>query len=343
VAPNFSIGIDAEVSYGDNKGYGATSLYETASTHLSGGVRFGLNVPMGHLLSWYPRLTIGIQSDHSDTQTISVFNANAIPAPASSISSVGPWTNLFAPFLVHLAPHFFVGMGPRLERNFGAIHGGPYDGAQTTLVSVDAAVGGWWGGSQDPDPSETRPPEGPWPKPQFGDRGEIVFTGATTAAISSFSYSSSSASSVSANLSPGFDYFVADGWSIGVNASVSYSGGTSFDSGGVKTDFSETSFGVAPRVGADIRLTRDLLSLWPQAEIGFGTSSNNQTTAAGSNNHTKGRSWVQASVPLLLHAATHFFLGVGPYVYHELADSDQNQVENDATAVGARFLLGGWF
>jgi hypothetical protein len=104
VAPNFSIGIDAEVSYGDNKGYGATSLYETASTHLSGGVRFGLNVPMGHLLSWYPRLTIGIQSDHSDTQTISVFNANAIPAPASSISSVGPWTNLFAPFLVHLAP-----------------------------------------------------------------------------------------------------------------------------------------------------------------------------------------------------------------------------------------------
>src|SRR5882672_5720066 len=39
VAPHFSIGIDVEVGYGDNKGYGATTLQETTSTYLAGGVR----------------------------------------------------------------------------------------------------------------------------------------------------------------------------------------------------------------------------------------------------------------------------------------------------------------
>jgi hypothetical protein len=46
VVDNVSVGFDAEASYGDDKGYGATTLTETTSTTFSGGVRFGFNVPL---------------------------------------------------------------------------------------------------------------------------------------------------------------------------------------------------------------------------------------------------------------------------------------------------------
>ena len=47
-------------------------------------------------------------------------------------------------------------------------------------------------------------------------------------------------------------------------------------------------------------------------------------------------------MPLLAHAASHLFVGVGPYVFHELSNTDQYDQENDARSVGASFLLGGW-
>jgi hypothetical protein len=125
IAPNFSLGIDLEASYGDNKGYNATSLTETTSTHLAGGVRFGFNVPIGRLWSWYPRMTLGVNSNRSDTQTVTVFAPDAAAAPASSTSQVGPWINLYAPLLVHPVPHFFLGFGPRLQRTFAELKGGP--------------------------------------------------------------------------------------------------------------------------------------------------------------------------------------------------------------------------
>jgi hypothetical protein len=68
-----------------------------------------------------------------------------------------------------------------------------------------------------------------------------------------------------------------------------------------------------------------------------------QTSSIGSNDHNRGRTWIQLSGPLLIHVAEHFFLGAGPFLFHELSDSDQNQVENDATKFGASFLMGGWW
>jgi hypothetical protein len=61
-----------------------------------------------------------------------------------------------------------------------------------------------------------------------------------------------------------------------------------------------------------------------------------------SRQHDRTRLWVELSLPLLVHPASHFFVGAGPFVFHELSDVDQNSYENDATTLGAAFLLGGW-
>jgi hypothetical protein len=51
---------------------------------------------------------------------------------------------------------------------------------------------------------------------------------------------------------------------------------------------------------------------------------------------------VDIFLPLLVPVAPHFFVGAGPEYFRELVDSDQNDVDNDATAIDARFLMGGW-
>jgi hypothetical protein len=102
------------------------------------------------------------------------------------------------------------------------------------------------------------------------------------------------------------------------------------------------SFSIAPRIGIDIPISGGRLSLWPQLELGVGAVYENQTAAFGSKEHNRARTWVAFNAPLLLHVTTHFFAGLGPYMMHELSDSDQNNFDNDATTVGVSFLLGGW-
>jgi hypothetical protein len=338
VARNFSLGIDAEAGYGDNKGYGAANLVETTSTHFAGGVRFGVNVPLGRILSWYPRLTLGMNANHSSTQTLSVTGPNAPVGPPSDTSLVGPWINIYAPLLIHPVPHVFVGLGPRFEHTFGSLHGGPYDGSQTSLFSVDTVVGVWWGGAGEAE----APPEEQPPKHAFGERGQEVLTAASFGSVASSTYSRSNASSLSVDLEPGFDYFVMDQVSLGVDSFASYSTSKSFDSSGVETNSSSTSLGLAVRPGVDLPLLRGALSVWLQGELGFGFVTSKQDSAAGSNDHSRNRTWVRLQAPLLIHATTHMFLGAGPYLFAELSDTDQLHYENDATKVGATFVLGGW-
>jgi hypothetical protein len=337
IARNVSLGIDVEGSYGDSKGYGATSFNDIWSTHFAAAFGVGVNVPLAHQWSWYPRGLLGLESSHTNTAPIDEFNGAPFP-PSSSTSSVGPWVYLYAPLLFHPAPHFFAGVGPRITRNFGVLHGGPYDGSQTTLLTAEFAMGGWWGGS----PETASPADAPPIAPRFGERGQVVFTTtATEASIGFFGYSQSTASTLSESIAPGFDIFVTDHLSLGLNVALSHSSGTSFDASGAKTDSSETSYRIGPRVGFDIRLP-GALSLWPQAELGFGGGTSTQTSSAGSNDHTFKQTSVQASIPLLVHPAAHFFLGAGPYAFHDLSNADQNNFENDGTTFGASFLLGGW-
>jgi hypothetical protein len=355
VAPNFSIGLDAEVGYGDRKGYGATSLRETTSTHYAAGFRLGLNLPLGRALSFYPRLSLGIESNQSDTNTL--FDRSGLPAAPSSSSNGGPWASFYAPLLVHPVAHFFVGIGPKVSHAFGAVRGGgPYDGSTATSVGIDAAVGVWWGGaSEAPSPPEAaagapalaspdalaEAPGAP-PEPHFGQRGTVAITSESGASVTSLTYSSTDASNFTVLVEPGLAYFIADGWSLGGAVLIGHSNGTSYDASGTKTDASSDSFGFAARAGLAVPFAANRLSWWPQFEIGWGIATSNQTSPFGSNDHTNTRSWLEGFVPLLVHPTRHVLLGAGPYIFHELSDTDQRGFENDATTVGARFVLGGW-
>jgi hypothetical protein len=143
-------------------------------------------------------------------------------------------------------------------------------------------------------------------------------------------------------VAPGVDYFVTDGLSVGVDAAIGYSSGTSLDSLGTTTQFSSKSFGVAARLGGNLALTA-FVSIWLRGEIGYGTAENSASSANGTNQHSRTRTWLDLSAPVLIHPSTHFFVGAGPFFFHELSDKDQYDVENNGTQLGLSLVLGGWF
>ena len=341
VVNNVSIGLDLEATYSDDKGYGTTSLIDTTSSTLAGGVRFGLNVPLGQWLSWYPRLTLLLASDHQRTTPISSANG-AAATPSSSQSTVGPALSVFAPLLVHPAPHLVVGFGPRLEYDLGVTRGGPNDGSQLSWYGVQCVVGGYWGGAvrESTERTGSEKLEGQV-EDAFGKKGQLVLTMGTDASAFYRSYSHGKGSRTDLSLSPSFDYFAADDISVGLDASVSYTSGMSLDSAGA-TRFSSTNFGVAPRLGGNVVLS-EFASIWFLGELGYGVVEQSLSSESGSNVHTRHRTWFAISTPVLLHPSRHFFVGAGPFLFHELSDKDQVNAEIDATNIGLSLIIGGYF
>jgi hypothetical protein len=241
-----------------------------------------------------------------------------------------------------------VGFGPRLQHDFGIARGGPYDGSQPTLLSGEFVVGGCWGGAAPDGAGQDSAQLSDAANVEkanhrgFGGEGQLVLTFATDASASYRSYSRSKGSNSNVNLAPSVDYFLEDGVSIGVDAFVGYSSGTSLDSLGTTTQLSSTNIGVAPRLGANLTLT-ELVSIWLRGELGYGTVNQTETSADGTNQHSRTRTWIEISAPFLLHPSSHFFVGAGPFLFHELSDKDQFNFENDATTLGVSLLLGGWF
>lgn len=81
------------------------------------GVRAGYNIPMNQMVSVWPRLGLAVEHMSETDRTFLEIS-------------------LTAPFLVHLAPHFFVGGGPGLITQLG-------DGTVATL-QVSTIVGGYF-------------------------------------------------------------------------------------------------------------------------------------------------------------------------------------------------------
>jgi hypothetical protein len=335
---HFSIGLDLGASYSNEQGYGVNTFQESKSTSISGGARLGYDVPLGQRFSWYPRLTLGLSRTHNKT-TMSAVGWNGFPS-SSVASSIGPVVSLYAPLLLHLAPHLFVGFGPRLAHSFGAQRGGPYDGAQSTVISGDFVLGGWWG-ERSAQPDSSVHTAGPDHAP-FGQRGQTALGLATDASLSHFTDSASKSSHTDANFTPSADYFVLDHLSIGVNAFISHSSGTARDANDTPTDYASTSTGIGPRIGSSVSIAK-WGTFWPQVELGYGTLSRKVSSREGTNRHFGTRSWLRLSAPVLFDVTSHFLLGAGPYFFYEISNADQYGAEHQAESVGARLLIVGWF
>jgi hypothetical protein len=351
---NVSLGLAFDVSSSDAQGYGADgSLVETRETSVAGGVRLGVNLPLGELFSWFPQLTVGYEWIRRQERLVSGESLSVSgPYPTPSTLETGPYLSAYAPLLFHPVRHFFLGFGPEAFRELGAVSGGPTNfGGQRLSIGVGFVAGGDWGGrSAAEEHAPGAPPQTPYRGPRFGDAGEIVLTNALVANVSSEGYAGTNSSVVGVSVGGTVDYFLIPHGSIGLLAEESYSNVTGIDAAShatTRTVSNTTSFG--PRVGADVPMGR-WLSTYFVGSFEFGFRNYDETENGAENEEKESISAVKLYVPVLVHPAPHFFVGLGPSIYYEFAHSVSfpnvplaASIQNRELDLAIGSTVGGWF
>ena len=113
IQPGFDYFISNGISVGGVVGFGHSS----GSTTVNLGARAGFNQGLSEHVSFWP--TIGVDGSYNHATT------------STSTAAL----EVFAPFLYHVAPHFFLGAGPFLSY---LVKGGP-----DTEYGLDFVIGGW--------------------------------------------------------------------------------------------------------------------------------------------------------------------------------------------------------
>jgi len=347
IARNVSLGLRTGVSYSDNKGYGADgSLVDTKFTALRIGPRVGVNVPLGRAFSLWPTAAVGFEWV-SETQTVVSGTSTSVsgnPSGYPSSTELGPWVVLDVALLWHVAPHFYVGVVPGVFHGFGHVQGGPEVGGQETEVSGGFVVGGWFGGPRD-SPAPDAPPPEPGTRRRFGQEGELALSNELSLDGHWTGYAGTPSSSWGSGFTLGFDYFVADHFSLGLALTGSVGATTGIDSSTGATVTSQSSdLGGAIRAGVDIP-AGDVVSVWPRASLSLGTQTVSEQEGA-TNKNVSSITSVSLYVPVLAHPGTHFFVGFGPSVSRDLSRAisvnGADGVPNPSTTLGAGMMIGGW-
>jgi hypothetical protein len=113
VQPGLDYFIGNGISVGGVVGVGHSS----GSTTVNLGARAGFNQGLSEHVSFWP--TLGVDGSYTHT----------------TMSNSTAALEIFAPFLYHVAPHFFLGVGPFLSY---LVKGGP-----DTQYGLDFVIGGW--------------------------------------------------------------------------------------------------------------------------------------------------------------------------------------------------------
>ncbi len=156
----------------------------------------------------------------------------------------------------------------------------------------------------------------PAPRPRFGNAGELVISSdanlGLTGQVDGGVNGSPATSGWTLTLHPSADYFVIQGLSVGAFVDFTH---TEYDqenqtngiaNGTGTTAFNTNRFGVGPRVGYNIPIV-DWISVWPTLGLAF--------AATGQTGGVNGTAWTLVlSAPFLYHLATHFFVGLGPFL-----------------------------
>lgn len=138
VAQNLSIGGALILDY-QNRTY-ASSMSVTSTT-LGAEVGIGYNVPFSRLFSWWPSAHIGFGWSHTTSDLRSLLNGLAVPVDTTADDHVVV-ARAYLPFLIHPAPHFFVGIGP--EGFIDLVRGGDSNDDQRFNIALTSVVGGWF-------------------------------------------------------------------------------------------------------------------------------------------------------------------------------------------------------
>ena len=187
----------------------------------------------------------------------------------------------------------------------------------TCLVGMIAAQG-----VQAQDPTQDT---GGGPARNFGGKGQLAFLSDNTLDIR---HSSDDVTTI--QFAPAADYFVIDNLSVGGFIGIAYAKAGNSDG---------TRFSVGPRVGYNLPLS-NLISIWPKIGLAYAHSSAGYSVRQGNVDIATSTSndsiALNLFVPVMFHPATHFFVGLGPYLDTDLSG------DNRVTAYGIKLSVGGW-
>jgi hypothetical protein len=153
----------------------------------------------------------------------------------------------------------------------------------------------------------------------FGDKGQLVLSQDLQFRLT---YNTAGSDNFNVVLSPGADYFIKQNLSVGADASL----GLIFQPGD-----NATSVGAHVRAGYNLPYDQNI-SFWPKVSVGF--VYNKTTTFLFGPDGTFFQ--IGAFAPVVLHPASHFFVGFGPDLDILLGDSS-------GISFGARSVIGGYF
>lgn len=144
VAPGLSVGVSALFRYADNSPTPPGSYTVTFdSKYVAYGAtgEIGFNLWLGDRLSFWPNLALGVW------QSRTTYTPGNVP-PGVELINMPPvgdnvvFVELFAPFLVHLTRHFFVGFGPE---SYVDLHNTASSVSNRRLFfGASSTVGGWF-------------------------------------------------------------------------------------------------------------------------------------------------------------------------------------------------------
>jgi hypothetical protein len=143
-SPNFSEGITALFRYSDStSGIGITDTIITIGVTAD----VGGNLWLGDRVSFWPKLSFGVWQSRSTLSarmggSISVNGTSFPVGPDTQITENVAFVQLYAPFLFHLARHFFVGFGP--DGYVDIVHSANSIDNRRAFVGASSTVGGWF-------------------------------------------------------------------------------------------------------------------------------------------------------------------------------------------------------
>jgi hypothetical protein len=130
------LSLGAQIVYAHTHMSSSSGVAGSSSTSTDGdlfgiGARVGYNIPITDLISFWPKA--GLLFD--TVSSTGSFSANAFDV------------FVYAPFLLHLAPHFFAGLGPQIQTDITssqseAGHSNPSPPKQTSY-GILFTIGGW--------------------------------------------------------------------------------------------------------------------------------------------------------------------------------------------------------
>jgi hypothetical protein len=123
IAPQLSLGGQVFVQYAGDDNFSTTAF--------GIGPRVGYNIPLAPMFSLFPR------AGFTFTHVTSSAGSGSLSVSRSA-NYLGLF--LFAPFLFHPVPHFFIGLGPSLS---GPIAGGESSSRHLT-IALESTVGGYF-------------------------------------------------------------------------------------------------------------------------------------------------------------------------------------------------------